>query len=164
MNDLLLAALVSQAAPTACTAVAPPPAELAGWNDRRTVTAGADGGRATPLTPGTAVTATLLPTSDLRYVATPAKPGSADSRGGLFAFTVATPGRYRVALGSAAWIDILADGKPVASTTHGHGPACSGIRKMVDFELGRGRHLLQIAGSRDAAVALMVARLPDTPL
>lgn len=164
MIDLLLAALLSQAAPARCTAVAPPPADLTGWNDRDRVMAGADGGRATPLIPGTAVTATLLLTTDLRYVATPAKPGAADSRGGLFAFTVATPGRYRVALGSAAWIDILADNKPVASTTHGHGPACSGIRTMVDFELGRGRHLLQIAGSRDPAIALMVARLPDTAL
>ncbi|WP_156360138.1 homogentisate 1,2-dioxygenase [Sphingomonas sp. Leaf10] len=164
MIDLLLAALLSQAAPAACTTVAPPPAELAGWNDRDKVTAGADGGRATLLTPGTAVTGTLLPTADLRHVATPEKAGPVDSRGGLFAFTVATPGRYRVALGSAAWIDILTDGKPVASIGHSHGPACSGIRKMVDFQLGRGRHLVQIAGSRDRAVALMVARLPDPPL
>nr|WP_179220809.1 hypothetical protein [Sphingomonas laterariae] len=41
-----------------------------------------------------------------------------------------------------------------------HGPACSGVRKMVDFRLKAGRHVLQIAGSASPAIALMVTRLP----
>ncbi len=65
-----------------------------------------------------------------------------------------------MALGSGAWIDILKGGKAVASTAHGHGPDCTGIRKMVDFPLTPGRYTLQIAANGEAALPLLVARLP----
>ena len=57
-------------------------------------------------------------------------------------------------------LDLLKGKKPIASTAHGHGPICTGIRKMVDFPLERGRHVLQIAGSPGSTIPVMVARLP----
>ena len=67
------------------------------------------------------------------------------------------PGTYRVALGAGAWVDMLRDGKAIASTAHGHGPACSGIRKIVDFPLTPGSYVLQLAGSPDANIPVLVA-------
>lgn len=163
MFNALLAAMLLQAgvpAPAACPAVAPPPAGLSGWAAPRLLDAGRTAARATMLTPGVAVAARLPSTRDVRYPVRPEKPGGSVSHGGLFAFTVATPGRYRVALGSAAWIDVLADGRPAPSVAHGHGPDCTGIRKMVDFDLVPGRHVLQIAGNGSAVLTLMVAKLP----
>lgn len=163
MFNALLVAMLLQAtghAPAACPAVAPPPAELAGWAARRSLDAGRSADRATVLTPGVAVAARLPSTRDVRYVVRPEKPGGSVSYGGLFAFTVTTPGRYRVALGSAAWIDVLADGRAAASVAHGHGPDCTGIRKMVDFDLPAGRYVLQVAGNGSAGLPLMVAKLP----
>ena len=82
------------------------------------------------------------------------------SHGGLVGFSVTEAGTYRVALGSGAWIDVVRGGKAAASTAHGHGPACSGVRKTVDFPLTPGRYILQIAGNGTPSIAVMVTRLP----
>jgi hypothetical protein len=138
------------------------PPELAAWPSRRPIIASAhaSGLRAARLAIGSAADATLRPTSDVRYPVRPEKPGGSASYGGLFTFTVDRPGTYRIALGSAAWIDVLRDKKIIASTAHGHGPDCSGIRKMVDFPLAPGRYTLQVAAAGEPTVALMIARLP----
>ncbi|WP_294320753.1 homogentisate 1,2-dioxygenase [uncultured Sphingomonas sp.] len=132
------------------------PRGMEGWSRPTAVAAAATAAKPVLLTARSAVRATLLPITGVTYAVPPAKPGAATSHGGLFAFDVARAGRYRVALGSPAWIDVLRGTMPVASVTHGHGPSCSTIRKMVDFDLKPGRHLLQIAGSEPAAVTLMV--------
>jgi len=161
-NALLAAALLQASAPAhdRCPEAVAPPAELSGWASPRPLGAGRTVGRATMLTPGVAVAARLPSTRDVRYVVRPEKPGGSVSYGGVFAFTVTPPGRYRVALGSGAWIDVLADGKPATSVAHGHGPACTGIRKMVDFDLAAGRYVLQVAGNGTADLPLMVTKLP----
>jgi len=144
----------------ACPATpAPLPAELRGWPRARPVRAGGTAARATVLPVGEGTVATLLPTPRVTYAVRPEKPGGSVSSGGLFAFRVATAGRYRVALGSAAWVDVLAGTTPAVSVAHGHGPDCSGVRKMVDFDLKPGRYLLQVAGNGTATLPLMVARV-----
>ena len=163
MFNALLAAMLLQAsgaASDACSAVVAPPAEMSGWASPRPLNAGRTAARATMLTPGVAISARLPSTRDVCYAVRPEKPGGSVSYGGVFAFTVTTPGRYRVALGSGAWIDVLANGKPATSVAHGHGPACTGIRKMVDFDLAAGRYVLQVAGNGTADLPLMVTKLP----
>lgn len=148
-------------APVACPATpAALPADLAGWTRMTPVRAGATMATAAGLTLGTGARATLLPATGVGFALAPRKPGDAASSGGLFAFAAPAPGRYRVALGAGAWIDVVRDGIAVASIAHARGPACSGIRKMVDFDLAAGRYLLQIAGNQEAALSLMVVRLP----
>ncbi len=155
-------AATAQMAENICSgAPVAPPAELAGWISPIAITASGDASatRDATLDIGKAVTATLKSTGDVKYPMRPEKPGGSVSYGGLFAFTVTEPGTYRVALGAGAWIDVAKDGKPVTSTAHGHGPDCSGIRKMVDFPLERGRYVLQIAANGTPTLALMIARL-----
>jgi len=79
------------------------------------------------------------------------------SYSGLFAFTVETAGDYTVALGAAAWIDVLEDGKAMEPSTFGHGPECTTIRKMVTFALKPGVHVLQIAVLGAETLRVMVA-------
>ncbi|MEH3106471.1 MAG: homogentisate 1,2-dioxygenase [Sphingomonas fennica] len=147
--------------PAACAgAPAPLPPELQGWRSQVPVRAAGTVARAAPLPIGQGALATLLPTPKVAYAVRPEKPGGSVSRGGLFAFTVGEAGRYRVALGSGAWIDVLAGSAPVPSVAHGHGPDCSGVRKMVDFDLRPGRYVLQVAGNGGATLPLMVTRLP----
>lgn len=144
----------------ACPATpAPLPPDLAGWSRMTPLVAGAAPAKAAPLTIGTGVKATLLPTATLIYAAAPEKPGAPGTSGGLFAVQIATAGRYRVALGAAAWIDMVQDGKPITSVAHAHGPACSPVRKMVDFDLRPGRYLLQVAGAPASTLGLLVAKL-----
>jgi hypothetical protein len=70
-------------------------------------------------------------------------------------------GTYRVVLGSRAWIDLVtARGTPVPSAAHSMGPACTGIRKMVDFALGAGSYTIQLSGNAEQAISVLVIRLP----
>lgn len=154
-------AYAQEAGQSCAVTPAPVPPALAGWASRQPVVAAraASGLGAATLGIGSAADATLTATGEVRYVVRPEKPGGPVSYGGLFAFTVDEPGVYRVALGSGAWIDVLRGKSAVASTAHGHGPDCSGVRKMVDFPLAPGRYTLQIAASAEPAVSLMIARL-----
>lgn len=144
----------------ACTAPAALPADLAGWSAahrplKAAVKAGGVGKAL--LVPGMAFDAVLAPTSKVQYAIEPGKPGGSVSFGGLFAFDIAEPGRYRVAQNGRSWVDVIVAGKAVASAAHGHGPECSGVTKMVEYDLPAGRHLLQIAANGEAALTVMVA-------
>ena len=66
----------------------------------------------------------------------------------------------RVAIDSAAWLDVVADGKSLEAVAHGHGPDCSGVRKMVDFTLAPGTYLLQIVGNGTAKLRVLVTHTP----
>lgn len=151
------------AAPEACAATnAALPAELATWTQTAPLVAAttpADAGKAT-LAIGKAAAATLPQTPAVTYALRPEKPGGTVSYGGLFGVDVAKAGTYTVALSTAAWIDVVRDGKSVTSTAHGRGPACSTIRKMVAFPLEPGRYLIQIAANGEPALGIMVAERP----
>lgn len=151
---LLLLQAATAAAPCPATP-APLPGELAGWTPMTDVAAGA-----TPaaITIGHGVRATLLPAAGVT-LPVPNDRAKAGSNAGVYGFDVTAAGRYRVTLGAAAWIDVIAAGKPVTSAAHAHGPACSPIRKMVDFDLVPGHYLLQLSGSDFAVVPLMIAPL-----
>jgi hypothetical protein len=167
---LLVACLTAPAAALAQTAPAPIcatmdaqiPAELAGWTDKTPLSAASVAAdlSSSSLTPGKAFLAALPATPSVTYVVAPEKPGDPASHGGLFDLTIPTTGTYVVALGAGAWVDVLRDGASVRSSSHGHGPACSTVRKIVAFELQPGRHVVQIVGSVPAALPIMVARRP----
>ena len=153
---MLLALLLQAAACPAPPAALPP--ELAGWSPQTAVTATADGDAALPV--GHGVTATLRPASEVTLAAPVAKPPAPRTASGVFAFTAPSAGRYRVALGGPAWVDVVRDGKAATSVAHGHGPACSVVRKMVDYDLRPGAYRLQVVGSATPALSLMVTKLP----
>ena len=138
------------------------PADLAGWTAQTPLaaaTSAATLGKAT-LTPGKAVTADLPQTPEVHYVTQPEKPGGTVSHGGMFGLKIDKAGTYVIALGSGAWIDVLKDGKPLASTAHARGPDCSTLRKMVDFPLEPGRYVLQVSANADAKLPILLARRP----
>lgn len=114
------------------------------------------------LTAGKAVAARLRSTAEMQYVVRSEQPGGKVSSGGMFMFDVPAAGTYRVMLGSRAWLDVVQDGKTILSSGHHHGPACSGIGKMVDFPLAAGRAVIEVSGSGSGKpdMTLMVLRTP----
>lgn len=132
------------------------------WRDPGTMRAAGDakGAIRDRLRAGQAVTVTLLPTPKIAYPVRPAKPGGSVSYGGIVRFSVDQPGKWRVALSTGAWVDVIRDGVAAPSTAHGHGPDCTGIRKMVDYDLEAGDYILQLAASGDPQLTLLVIRLP----
>lgn len=153
----------AQETPPACAAPAAPlPALYAPWavkGDAVSAARAADLPKA-ELVPGQAVLAALHPTREVGFLVQPEKPGGSVSRGGMFSLRIDTPGVYRFALGAGPWIDVLKDQVIVPSTAHGPGPACSGIRKMVDFSLDTGVYILQVSANADDKLALLVLRQP----
>ncbi len=153
---LAQAPAAQQACPADATAALPP--GFAAWSSTQPVMAGTDSTAQAVLAVGQAATITLRPSAQVRYTVVPEKPGDSASHGGIVSFDVAQAGTYRIGLSAAAWIDVVRDGAAIASAAHGHGPACSGIRKIVDFPLQPGRYTLQIAGSAQPEITAMVVQ------
>lgn len=150
-----------QAAPKCTEMVAPPPA-LSGWTSKQDVKSAlkADGLSQAALTIDHGANVSLHPTREVSYVTQPDKPGGSVASGGLLSVSIAAAGTYQVNLSSGAWIDLLQDGKPVLSTAHAPGPACTGIRKTVQFPLQPGRYVLQLSANADPVIQVMVSRVP----
>ncbi|HVI99165.1 MAG TPA: hypothetical protein VM657_08875 [Sphingomonas sp.] len=146
MLSLLLPLLVAQAAPVAaCDRPAELPPALAGW---RQPTAAPAIGKAFAVEARDPATVRGLAATSV------ARPG----RAALVPIEIAVAGTYRVALSEAAWVDMVRDGAVLASVSHAHGPACSGIRKIVDFKLTPGRYALQLSGMKTDRVRMMIIR------
>ncbi len=156
------ACAAAQQAPAPCPAPVAPAGELAPWAQARAMPAAhtaAELPQAT-LAIGQAARLALAPAAETAYVLPPERAAPPATFGGMVRFSVAQPGTYRVALGTAAWIDVVAGGEAGASSAHGHGPACTGIRKIVDFALQPGDYTIQLSGSAAPEATLLVAAKP----
>lgn len=155
----ILAALLLVAAPVAATECATP-ASLAepwtSWTQSGQARAGAQAHGAPTLILGKPVVATLTPAAHVQFATSPGN-GAKEGHGGLFTLSLKQAARVGIALDGPAWVDVVTGTTTVASTEHGQGPACSGVRKIVWFDLPAGRHLVQIAGSKPATVRVMAA-------
>ena len=99
----------------------------------------------------------LKPAGKVDFEPTLARPPKADTFGGVFPFDVPSAGRYRFALSPAAWIDLVQNGRRLNSVDHVHGPTCSGIAKIVAFDLQPGRYWLQLSEAKGATIGVMVS-------
>ncbi|MGC4250853.1 MAG: hypothetical protein QM605_05130 [Sphingobium sp.] len=162
--SILALGIASLSAPTFAAEEGQPaceaPARLAepwtSWTQSGTAIAGGDSLNAPRLILGKPVTATLRPMQYVQYAATPGK-GADQGHGGLFTLSLRVPARIGIALSDAARVDVVDDRTAIASVDHSHGPDCSGIRKIVWFDLKEGAHLVQIAGAPGREIRLMAA-------
>jgi hypothetical protein len=170
MRGLIGAALLVAGAPLAaqdqapaasCAAPLVAPAPWAGWsNPAPLVVAEKPGAQPfATFVPGRAVSVTLARARDVVFAVPPAKPVTATSYGGMVMLTVPAAGTYRVAIGAAAWIDMVSGGQSIASVAHSHGAPCSGIVKMVDFVLPAGTATIELSGAPTPVTTAMVVRV-----
>jgi hypothetical protein len=132
------------------------PAELAAWSKQTPVAAGIKAGGGASVTPGQALLVALHPASLVTLAPVPKENGG---HAGTLTLTVQEAGNYRVALGGRAWVDLVGTGRALSSSAHGHGPKCTGIRKMVDYTLKPGRYTIQLSGSQADNMPLLVAKV-----
>lgn len=145
--------------PPECPVVVKPAGELAPWASPAPLNS-ANYVSQLPeaqLRPGQAVELGLHPVGAVKFPVAPGKPGG---NGGLAELEVSEAGTYRVALSTAAWIDVAQDGKALESTAHGHGEKCSGIRKIVEFALTPGRYVIAISANAGMQTQILVAKNP----
>lgn len=161
----LIAALALQA--EARTIVPPPPAclplQLRNWPTGHPLGHG--------FTIGHAFDLPTMEAATVRLAVQPSKPLTG-SHVATVGFEVYAPGRYLVAAGGTKakiqplWLDIAgADGKPLKSVGHRHGPACSSVTKIVEFDLKPGKYTFLATGLTAAdPVRVLVARAGATSL
>ncbi|MDF7776736.1 hypothetical protein P1X14_15875 [Sphingomonas sp. AOB5] len=142
---MLLAALLLLAQDAPCTATdANLPAPLAGW-----IAPGAS------FAVGKPVVMKAVDASAIPGLPAGSKPGGA----AMIGFRVETAGSYGIALDQGGWIDVIpgaVGGEPLKSVKHGHGPACSTIRKIVRFDLQPGMYRLTLTGLTKPEVRVML--------
>ncbi|HET6527029.1 homogentisate 1,2-dioxygenase [Sphingopyxis sp.] len=162
LTSIAFAASVSAAPPAkegGCPAAPVLPDDLVDWSrdaSGKTIYAYGDDLGADWLPLGAARTALPLHRFEsLRYGVAPERKPDVHKFGGMIPIEVKRAGRLIVALDAGAWIDLVRDGAAVKSVTHGHGPACSGIRKMVEFDVTQGRYQLQIVNAPAASIHAM---------
>lgn len=141
-------ALLAQTAPAPCTRVdAVLPSALVGWREN-----GDD------LSNGRALTVVAVDPAAARLtdIPAPTRPGKMV----LASLTVARAGTYGIALDQAAWIDLYPQrsGAALTSTAHGHGPACTSIRKIVRYQLVPGTYFVAVSGMQQPRAKLMLVR------
>jgi hypothetical protein len=162
---LVSAALLLTAAPvwaeeaqTAC----PPEPVLTGpfthWRHATPVRATAGASGAPVLSVGKPVKVTLLEATRVTYKRARATPPTTPTFSGTLSLSVTEAGTYGIAAGAGLWIDVVKDGEALKSSKHGHGPDCSGIRKIVDFDLQPGTYEVRLIDNKTADVTVMVLK------
>lgn len=136
------------------------PPELAGWSAGMPVRAATRVGRRARIVVGRGSEVTLGSFDRVGFAIAPLKRAEPASFGGTVNFFVTKAGSYRVALGGPTWIDVVRGRRAAASVAHAHGGVCTGVAKTVDFRLSPGRYALQLSGSAEPVVRVLVARLP----
>ena len=153
---LALVPLNALAAPAPCASPPPLAEPWTSWLQSGTTSAGATPATAPRLILGKPVTATLRPGPQVQFAVPPGK-SVPKSYAGLFTLAVKDPARIGIALSDGAWIDAATGTTMFPSVDHGHGPDCSGIRKIVWFDLPAGLHTIQIASAPKSTIRVMAA-------
>jgi hypothetical protein len=145
-----------------CAAPAPPPPEMAGWTSPTDLTAARHPSElaSAALVLGQAFTVRLSPVTDVEFRVPPEKADGPQVHGGMFGLKIVQAGTYRMVSDAGPWMDVFQGQTPVTSIAHGHGPACTGLGKYVDFPLQPGDYLVQISESLSPTTKLMVALEP----
>lgn len=135
------------------------PPDLADWgrmSSAKTIYAYGEARAADWPSLGAARTGLLLHKAEsLRYWIAPERRQDVFKFGGMIPVEVKRAGRLVIALDAGAWIDLVRDGKAQPAAAHGHGPACSGIRKTVEYDVTPGRYLVQIVNAPELSIRAM---------
>ncbi len=115
-------------------------------------------GAAIPAIPAKGVALELQPYFTVDYVLAPAKqPKPEDSWGGVLVIqNIPKAGSYQVTASEHAWIDLIQNGKELASTAHTGNPDCAGVRKSVRFDLEPGPLTVQVSGAEAKQIKLAI--------
>ena len=150
--------------PPACAAISNtnlPPA-LAGWAATAVpLTAGRTAATAPPMGMGMPHAVRLSPAPDVEL---PSPPGQARTpeaaHAGLLKLTLPRAGIWRVSASEPVWIDVIGPDGPVASSGHGRMAPCTSIRKVVEFPLPAGGHVVQLSGNPGPDLMVMLSPKP----
>ncbi len=152
----VLSAQAQEVAPV-CDVVAAPWAGLAAHPSGRTLAEAAS----VTVMPATGEVLRLHPDHTVVYASLPVGEGEETSFGGMAVIHIDRAGRYMVGMSESAWVDVSQGGTPAEARKFGAGPACSGIRKGVSFDLAAGNALLELSGNMTDQIGVIVLPVED---
>ena len=100
----------------------------------------------------------LQPHNSVAYALPPGRqPKIANSAGGFVVVSnVPKAGQYQITASAEGWIDVIQDGKPLASTAHSGRRDCPDVRKSVRFDLQSGAVTIQVSGVDSKLIKLAI--------
>lgn len=124
-----------------------------------TVNAGTEAAGAPAISAGKLYVLALQAQEKVRYPTQPSKKMLADgSFGGLLKLKVDRAGHYRIAIDSGYWLDVVHDGRQLATVDFNGSATCDGPRKIVVYDLPAGAELtVQVAAASAAQARLAVS-------
>ena len=101
----------------------------------------------------------LVPFAEAKLAIAPERaPKSNSSFAGLIEVPApARSGTYKITLSSEGWIDVVQDGKRLASITSTGATGCAGVRKSVKFQLGAAPLTVQFSGIDTNSVGVAIS-------
>lgn len=153
---IALAMLIQPARPALAPATATPacaaldqalPPSLAGWRNPVPLAGSA-------LAVGTPTRVKLA--ASPHFAITSSRGAAPGTFGAAFSFTVNRAGAYFIVLSDNAWVDLVAGGSAMRSFTHGPGPDCTSVRRIIGYNLTPGAYSLQISGSHQAEATIAI--------
>jgi hypothetical protein len=107
----------------------------------------------------------LMAQDGVTFAITPGKPTLPDgAHAGVAHFRTDKAGRYRVAITSGHWIDIVDGEKLIKSRDFQGARGCERPHKIVEYDLPAGRDFtLQLSGSSDATVIVAITAVVNAP-
>ncbi len=128
------------------------------------VNAGSEAAAAPSIVAGRLYALALQPQEKVRYLLPPGKKMLADGAfGGVLKLRVDRAGPYRLAIDSGYWLDVVHEGKQLATLDFNGSSSCDGPRKIVVYELPAGAELtvqLSAASSAQARLAVTPVAMP----
>ncbi|UDQ90429.1 hypothetical protein LJE71_05330 [Xanthobacter autotrophicus] len=103
--------------------------------------------------------AVTLALSDRASAALPFQPTrrGRESQAGFARITVPPPGGdYQITVSDGAWLDVFADGKPLAPLAFTGVHTCPGVRKSLRFRLPAGEAVLVVTDAAGAGLAMVI--------
>ena len=100
----------------------------------------------------------LQPHDAVPYALPPGRqPKMANSFGGLVVIShVPKAGLYQITASAEGWIDVIQDGKALASAAHSGRRDCPEVRKSVRFDLQSGAVTIQVSGVESKLIKLAI--------
>lgn len=138
------------------------PHDLMAWAaPAQPLTAGLAAATAPDLPVETHMNLRLHPPADVSLARPPEQQRTPEApHAGLLRLRIEQAGVWRVSAARPVWVDLLLDGKPMATSNFGEMAPCTSIRKVLEFPLQPGDYLLQLSGNPGPDLELMVSLKP----
>jgi hypothetical protein len=100
----------------------------------------------------------LVAASQVTFAVAPGKASPAEETyAGVLALRIPAPGKYRIAIDEALWVDVESNGRLLSPADYEGVHGCSAPRKIVVFTLdGKDGWILQVSGADRSAVRVSV--------